>query len=44
LFLAAIRQAGETSVTEIGVCTKERATCVVAGGARADLPTGFSHF
>ncbi len=44
LFLAAIRQAGETTVTDIGVCTKERMTCVVAGDVRADLPAGFSHF
>ena len=44
LFLAAIRQAGETTVTEIGVCTKERTVCAVTQGARTDLPAGFSHF
>lgn len=44
LFLAAIRQAGETTVTEVGVCTKERAIGMVTGGDRSELPAGFSHF
>ena len=44
LFLAAIRQAGETQVTEIGVCTKGREVCALAGGARSPLPAGFAHF
>jgi len=44
LFLAAIRQAGETTVTEIGVCTKDREICVVTAGERRGLPAGFSHF
>jgi thiamine-monophosphate kinase len=44
LFLAAIRQAGETTVTEIGVCTKEREVCAIAGGLRSTLPQGFEHF
>ncbi len=44
LFLAAIRQAGETGVTEIGVCTRDRRVCGVANGSRTDLPAGFAHF
>lgn len=44
LFLAAIRQAGEATVTEVGVCTKERGAWAVNNGVRADLPAGFAHF
>ena len=44
LFLAAVRQAGETHVTEIGVCTKGREVCAIAGGTRSPLPEGFEHF
>jgi thiamine-monophosphate kinase len=44
LFLAAIRQAGETHVTEIGLCTKGREVCAVTDGGRAPLPLGFAHF
>jgi thiamine-monophosphate kinase len=44
LFLTAIRQAGETTVTEIGVCTKDREVCAIANGSRHPLPAGFSHF
>jgi len=44
LFLAAVRQAGEVAVTEVGVCTKARDLCMIAGGARSPLPTGFAHF
>ena len=44
LFLAAVRQAGETEVTEIGLCTKGREVCAIAGGTRSPLPEGFEHF
>jgi len=44
LFLAAIRQARETDVAEIGVCTKDRGAFAVTNGARTDLPAGFNHF
>ena len=44
LFLAAVRQAGETEVTEIGVCTKNREVCAVASGIRSPVPVGFQHF
>ena len=44
LFLAAIRQAGETHGTEIGICTKNRDVCAVSGGGRVPLPSGFGHF
>jgi thiamine-monophosphate kinase len=44
LFLAAVRQAGETEVTEIGVCTRNREVCAIEGGARSPLPEGFQHF
>ncbi|MEO6222848.1 MAG: thiamine-phosphate kinase [Vicinamibacterales bacterium] len=44
LFLAAIRQAGETQVTEIGVCTNTRDVCAITGGVRSPLPGGFEHF
>ena len=44
LFLAAIRQAGEVEATEIGICTKNRDVCAIAGGARSPLPDGFQHF
>jgi thiamine-monophosphate kinase len=44
LFLAAIRQAGETGVTEIGICTKAREVCAVTAGVRTELPPGFAHF
>jgi len=44
LFLAAVRQAGEVAVTEIGACTKDQATCSVSGGIRTALPGGFGHF
>jgi thiamine-monophosphate kinase len=43
LFLAAIRQAGETDVTEIGVCVKEREAYAVTNGVRSPLPKGFTH-
>src|SRR5688572_16361232 len=35
LFLAAVRQAGETEVTEIGACTKDRGVFAVTNGVRA---------
>ena len=44
LFLAALRQAGETEATEIGMCTKGPEVRVIAGGVRAALPQGFEHF
>lgn len=44
LFQAAVRQAGETEVTEIGLCTKGREVCAIAGGTRSPLPEGFGHF
>jgi thiamine-monophosphate kinase len=44
LFLAAIRQAGETEVSEIGVCTKTRDVLAIRDGVRSPLPEGFQHF
>jgi thiamine-monophosphate kinase len=43
-FLAAIGQAGNVPVTEIGVCTKRPEVVLVADDARTPLPGGFAHF
>ncbi len=43
-FLAAIRQAGEVPVAEIGVCTQGPDVVLVRDGQRTALPVGFSHF
>jgi thiamine-monophosphate kinase len=44
LFLAAVRQGGETEVTRVGVCTKGLDVVLVANGERCQLPGGFKHF
>jgi thiamine-monophosphate kinase len=43
-FLAAIRQAGEAPVTDIGVCTKAPEVALVADGVAGTMPDGFAHF
>ncbi len=44
LFEAAIRQAGEAPITEIGTCTKGADVILVGEGSATPLPDGFSHF
>ncbi len=44
LFLAALRQAGETPAAEVGVLTKDPSVVLVDDGARTELGDGFSHF
>jgi len=44
LFLTAVRQAGEASITEIGVCTKTPGHWLVESGTRRPLEGGFRHF
>lgn len=44
LFEAAVRQAGETSVTEIGACTKGTGILLVDKDGTSQLPEGFTHF
>lgn len=44
LFEAAIRQAGETHVTEIGSCTRDRSITLAGPDTVEPLPDGFTHF
>jgi len=44
LFLAAIQQAGEVPVTEIGVCTKSPGAWIITDTERQALASGFQHF
>lgn len=43
-FQAAVRQAGEAPITEIGTCTKTLDIVLIDGATKTSLPEGFQHF
>ncbi len=44
LFLSAVHQAGETSVTDVGVCTSTSGAWLLGAEGRIPLGEGFGHF